>query len=201
MRTAIHSILLILVVALGAPALAQDQYSNTPFGFSARKPVDWHYLTAEQFQENVKARDFSDPKIKELVARHTQKPFFAVTKYKEPYPDLNPSVSVNVREAGDLKGVPPVQSLQAFSAAFARVFKDFSIAEGPLATKVSGHPAAYMRMNSTFEAAGQAWRATSEMWLVPRGDVLFLISASTREDQKNGTRKEVRGIIGTINIK
>jgi hypothetical protein len=174
---------------------------NTPFGFSARKPADWHYLTAEQFQDNVKARDFHRSKDQGAGGAAHTKPFFAVTKYKEPYPDLNPSVSVNIRGAGDLKGVPPVEALQAFSAAFARVLKDVSIAKGPLATKVSGHPAAYMRMKSTFEAAGQAWRTTSELSLVPRRDVFFLVSSSTREDQKNGTRKEVRSIVDTIKIK
>ena len=97
--------------------------------------------------------------------------------------------------------MPPVEALQAFSAAFARVLKDVSIAEGPPATKVSGHSAAYMRMKSTFEAAGQAWRTTSELSLVPRGDVLFLVSSSTREDQTNGIRKEVRSIVDTIKIK
>jgi hypothetical protein len=55
-----------------------------------------------------------------------------------------------MREAGDLKGVPPVEALQAFSAAFARVLKDdVAIAEGPLATKVSGHPVR-LSMKSTF---------------------------------------------------
>jgi hypothetical protein len=56
-------------------------------------------------------------------------------------------------------------------------------------------------MSYALEAAGSSWRTTSEMWLVPRGDVVFIIGAGTREDQKNGTLREVRSIIDTIKIK
>ena len=92
MPTAIRGILLIMGVALGAPAVAQDECFNTPFGFSASKPADWHYLTAEPFQDNVKARDL--------------------------YPDLNPSVSVNIREARVCRPLRPcrrsLRHLRAF---------------------------------------------------------------------------------------
>jgi hypothetical protein len=33
----------------------------------------------------------------------SQSPFLAITKHKEPYDDLNPSVRVNAREAGNLR--------------------------------------------------------------------------------------------------
>jgi hypothetical protein len=187
--------------ALAQPALAQNEYINPTLGFSARKPNGWHYLTAEQHQDNLKGLDLGDPRLKEVLAKHARVPFFAITKFKEPHPDLNPSVRVNVREAGDFKGAPPEASLEAIAAAFPRIFKDFKVAEGPVATKVSGHPAAYMRMTYTLEAAGSSWRTTSQMWLVPRGDAVFIIGAGTREDQRNGTLKEVRSIIDTIEIK
>jgi hypothetical protein len=201
MLTTTRTMLLGLLLVLGTPALAQNEYSNATLGFSARKPSSWHYLTAEQHQGNLKGLDFSDPRVKEVLAKHARVPFFAITKFKEPHPDLNPSVRVNVREAGNLKGVPPEEALQAIAAAFPRIFKDFAVAEGPVPTKVSGHPAAYVRMTYTLEAAGASWRTASEMWLVPRGDAVFIIGAGTREDQTNGTLKEVRGIIDTIKIK
>ena len=74
------------------------------------------------------------------------------------------------------------------------------MAEGPLAIKFSGHPAGYVRVNYTHEAGGVGWRTTSELWIVPRGDLLFIIGAGTRQDEKSGTRKEVRGIIDTIKV-
>jgi hypothetical protein len=37
-----------------------------------------------------------------------------------------------------------------------------------------------MRVNYTHEAGGVAWHTTSELWIVPRGDLLFIIGAGTR---------------------
>ena len=148
----------------------------------------------------MKRSDFADPKFKELVTRYARTPFLAITKHKEPYNDLNPSLRVNAREAGNLKGMPPEKVVELSASAFSRMFKDYAVAEGPLATKLSGHPAGYMRVNYTHEAGGRGWRTTSELWIVPRGDLVFIIGVGTRQDEKSGTRKEVRSIVDTIKI-
>ena len=93
---------------------AQETYSNPTLGFSIRKPGSWHYLTAEQHRENLKRSDFADPKFKELVTRYARTPFLAITKYKEPHDDLNPSVQVNAREASNLKGMAPREGGRAY---------------------------------------------------------------------------------------
>jgi hypothetical protein len=180
--------------------VAQDTYSNQTLGFSITKPKSWHYVTAEQNKENLSRADFSDPKFKELVLQYARTPFFAITKYKEPHDDLNPSIKVNVREAGQLKSMPPEKIAELTSTSLARAFKDFALAEGPKAVTISGRPAGYFKANYTFEAGGSSWRTTSEMWIVPRGDLLFIIGAGLREDEKNGSSKELRSVVDTIKI-
>jgi hypothetical protein len=200
MSNLVRRVLAAASLILSLPCFAQETYSNPTLGFSVQKPSSWHYLTAEQHRENLKRSDFSDPKFKELLTRHARTPFLAITKHKEPYDDLNPSLRVNVREAGNLKGMAPEKVVELTASAFSRMFKDYAVAEGPVATKVSGHTAGYMRVNYTHEAGGRAWPTTSELWIVPRGDLLFIIGAGTRQDEKSGTRKEVREIIDTIKI-
>jgi hypothetical protein len=124
----------------------------------------------------------------------------AIAKHIPPYDDLSPSIKANTHEAGTLKGTPPEKVVELMSSSFARILKDYVVAEGPVATTLAGYPAGYMRANFTHEAGGRAWRASSEMWIVPRCDLHFIIAASTRYDEKSGTRKEVRGIIDTIKI-
>jgi hypothetical protein len=193
-------LLVAIALTLSSVCLAQDHYSNPTLGFSMRKPKSWHYLTAEQHRANLKRADFADPAFKDLVARYARTPFLAITKHKEPHDDLNPSVRVNAREAGTLKGVAPEKVVEVTASAFARMFKDYAVAEGPVATKISGHAAGYIRVNYTHEADGRKWPTTSELWIVPRGDLLFIIGAGTRQDEKSGTRKEVRSVIDTIKI-
>jgi hypothetical protein len=185
---------------LSTVSSAQDTYSNPTLGFSIRKPASWHYLTAEQHRDSLRRSDFTDPKFKELVTRYARTPFLAITKHKEPYDDLNPSIRVNAREAGALAAMPAEKLVELTASAFSRMFKDYVVAEGPVAIRLSGHPAGYMRVNYTHEAGGAAWRTTSELWVVPRGDLLFIVGAGTRQDEKSGTREEVRGVVDTIRI-
>ena len=196
----IRNVAFVACLISNSGCFAQETYTNPTLGFSIRKPSSWHYFTAEAHRENLKRSDFADPKFKELVTRYARTPFLAITKHKEPYDDLNPSVRVNAREAGNLKGVVPEKVVELTASAFSRMFKDYAVAEGPLATKLSGHPAGYMRVNYTHEAGGRAWPTTSELWIVPRGDLLFSIGVGTRQDEKSGTRKEVAAIIDTIKI-
>jgi hypothetical protein len=180
---------------------AQNIYKNSTLGFSIKKPASWHYVTAEQVQQNLTRIDLNDPKMKELMARYARAPFFAISKHKEPHDDLNPSVRVNAREAGNLKGVAPEKIAELSANALARTFKDYAVVTGPVQTKVSGHPAGYMKVNYTLEAGdGRSWRTTSEMWIVPRGDLIFIIGSGTRQDEKSGSRTEVSSIIDTIKI-
>ena len=193
----------ILMIAAGFMAsacLAQEAYKNSTLGFSIKKPASWQYLTAEQTKESLKRTDLNDPQMKELITRYARAPFFAIAKYKEPHDDLNPSIRVNAREAGNLKGMAPEKIAEMTAAGLSRTFKDYSVVEGPVSTKISGHPAGYMKVNYTLEAGGRSWPTTSEFWIVPRGDLLFIIGSGTRQDEKNGTRKEVRSIIASIKI-
>lgn len=197
------AVLAVALMPLVSPrgAVAQETYTNPTLGFSISKPASWHYATAEQHRENLARADFTDPKFKELVTRYSRTPFLAITRHKEPHPDLNPSVRVNVRELGGLKGQSPEALTQILASSLAKVLKDFTVAEGPKAIQLSGHPAAYLRANYMLEAAGQAFPTTSELWIVPRGDMFFMIGAGTRQDEKSGTRKEVKAIIDTIKIR
>jgi hypothetical protein len=200
LRTSILGVAVLGCVIVSPASFAQDNYSNATLGFSIRKPSAWHYVSAELQQENLKRSNFQDPKFRELVARYARTPFLAIAKHLPPYDDLTPSIRANTREAGTLKGTPPEKVVERVASDFARILKDYLVVEGPVATTLAGHPAGYMRANFTHEAGGRAWRASSELWIVPRGDLLFLIAASTRQDERSGTRKEVRSVIDTIKI-
>ena len=201
LRTSILGVVVLGCVIVSPASFAQDIYSNATFGFSIRKPSAWLYLSAEEHQKNLKRSNFQDPKFKELVARYARAPFLAITKHPPPYADLSPSIQANTRVAGTLKGAPPEKMAELAASGMARIFKDFVVAEGPVATTLAGHPAGYVRVDFTHSTDdGRTMRASSEVWIVPRGDLLFMIAASTRQDEKSGTRKEVRSIIDTIKI-
>ncbi len=187
-------------IVFSSPAITQEIYSNPTLGFSIAKPADWHYATAEQHRENLSRTDFADPEFKKLLTQYARTPFIAMMRYKEPYDDLNPSVRVNARELGTLKGAPPEKIVELIATGIQRQFQDFKIEEGPTARSVGGHPAGYVRIAYTIEAAGRSFPTLSELWAVPRGDLVFLIGAGIRQDGKTGSRADVQSIIDTIKI-
>jgi hypothetical protein len=71
------------------------------------------------------------------------------------------------------------------------VVGDHPQAEGPITGNV---------LTTLGFSGGISWPVMGEFWVVPRGDLLFVIGASTAQDEKSGSRKEVRGIIDTIKI-
>lgn len=187
-------------LAFSSTSIAQETYSNPTLGFSIAKPAEWHYATAEQHRENLSRADFANPEFKKLLTQYARTPFIAIMRFQEPYDDLNPSVRVNARELGALKGAPPEKIVELIATGIQRQFKDFKIEEGPTAKSVGGHPAGYVRIAYTMEAAGRAFPTLSELWAVPRGDLVFLIGAGMRQDGKTGSRADVQSIIDTIKI-
>ena len=183
---------------------AQEQYRNAVLGFSLRKPADWDFVVAEDIQESLNRLDFSDPALKALLLRYAASPFVALIKHNEPPDHLDPSIRINVREAGSMKNMPPDKLIATYSdvmsATLSQIFKDYRLVDGPTATAISGKPAGYFRIEYTYELDGQTSPGTSEVWVVLSGDLLFTIGAATRRDERSGTRAEVRRIIDTIQI-
>lgn len=201
MRVFIKTIAAIMLahVVLVTTVAAQETYNNPAFGFTATKPKGWHFTTAEQYHSNLSRVE--GEKIKELISRYNKVPFFSVTKYnQDTYTDLNPSVQVRVREAGNAKGVQLLSIMKLTAGVVLQTYKDAVIVEGPAETTISGVKGAYMRVNFTFEIAGMKLPATSELWMVPHKELFFTIAASTRQDEKNAKRSEVRQVIDSIKL-
>jgi hypothetical protein len=141
-----------------------------------------------------------DPEFQELAARYATTPVFAIAKYPEPYPDLNPSFKINVRPLGGLARLPPEDILTAAIPTFSRAFNDMQVLEGPRPTRVSGRKAAYARLSYTLRAKDTAVPTISEIWVVPKGSVFFMIGGGTRADEKTGSRAEIRRILDRVRI-
>jgi hypothetical protein len=185
-------------------ALAGDNentFRSVSVGFEITKPESWQFLTAEQNLENLKRTKLSDEEFKQLMLRYATAPLVAMMKHPEPFDDLNPSLKVNVKPFGQLKGTDPKQILSMVSVQFASIFKDYELVEGPTDTEVSGFKSGYLKFNYSLQIPdGRTFPTTSELWIVPRGDYFFMIGAGTRQDEKTGTRKEIHEILKTIKI-
>lgn len=196
------SLALVLILFSGS-ALSKESsvFSNPTAGFTVTKPVGWHYVTAEQNLNNLKATQLSDKEFQAAMVKYATTPMVAMTKHKEPYDDVNPSFKVNIKPLGQFKGKDSKEIIGVILPQFQKLFKDFELVQPPTNVTVAGISSAYTRINYTMDAAGiGALPITSELWIIPRGDYFFLVGAGTRQDEKTGSRKEVESIINTIVI-
>lgn len=194
---------LALVLGFGGHASAgqPDVFANPTAGLEVTKPAEWHYVTAARNLENIKAVKLGDEEFHAAMQKYATAPLVAMTKFQEPYDDLNPSFKVNIKPYGPLQGIPPAELITMIVPQFKKAFKDFELVQPPIEVEVSGIKSTYARMNYTMEIPdGRSFPTTSELWIVPRGDYFFMLGAGTRQDEKNGTRKEIEAILDTLKI-
>ncbi|MGD9034536.1 MAG: hypothetical protein PVJ69_13545 [Desulfobacteraceae bacterium] len=200
-RILLAGIWLLLMIGMALAGDSENTFRSVSVGFEVTKPESWQFLTAKQNLENLKRTKLSDEEFQKLMLKYATAPLVAMMKHPEPFDDLNPSLKINVKPFGQLKGTDPKQILSMVSGQFASIFKDYELVEGPIDTEVSRIKSGYLRFNYSLQAPdGRTFPTTSELWIVPRGDYFFMIGAGTRQDEKTGTRKEIQKILKTVKI-
>ena len=122
-------------------------------------------------------------------------------RFKEPYDDLNPCINVNIKPLKNFSPDDPVKILEFISTPLSKLFQDFKFVTKPKEIDLAGMKAAYTCIDYTLTIPdGRTFPTRSELWIVPRGKMFFMIGAGTRQDEATGTRNEVHAIIAKIKI-
>lgn len=193
--------LIFLLLAFAAFAEDTNVFESATVGFKVTKPDDWQFITAQENLDNIKKIELKDEELRQQILKYATAPLVAMLKYPEPFDDLNPSFKVNIKPLGQLRGMAPTKMLELILPQFKDIFHDFSLVQAPMDTTVGQHVAGYMRTNySLMVPDGRTFPASSEIWIVPRGDYFFLIGAGSRQDEKTGSRDEIAKILSSIEM-
>lgn len=192
----------LLALLFSSNALANDTIFVSPsHGLEFYKPLKWHWLSAEENKKNLEGAKFGDKKADSLIKKNPSAPLVAITKYKEPYDDLNPSIKVDLKPLGNFQGKNPSEIINAFLPFLKKAFPDMKNEIGPMDTTFNGIKAGYFRGLYTMNVPKIGdFQANTEMWVVPKGSYFFLIGSGTRKDEKSGSRKEVHAILKRMKI-
>ena len=178
-----------------------DTYTNPTLGISLTKPAEWHFMSSEQNQENLQRTKLNDEEFQKLMLKYATAPLVVMTKYQEPYDDLNPSFKVNIKPLGGLPGDNPGLIMGLILPSLEKAFESFSVEDGPTDTLVSGLIASYVRVHYNMMVSDTTGFPTcSELWVVPKGSFFFIIGVGTRQDEKTGTREETAEILASIKL-
>ncbi|MBW1614986.1 MAG: hypothetical protein JRJ49_00315 [Deltaproteobacteria bacterium] len=106
-----------------------------------------------------------------------------------------------IKPYGQLKGKDGKEIISSILPLMQKIFENFQLAQSPIDVKMDELNAAYMQFNYLLRIMdGRTFPITSKMWIVPRGDYFFMIGATTRQDEKTGSMKEIEQIIKSIKI-
>lgn len=179
-------------------ALAQERVSHTGAGIHLTPPAGWQQATLAQVQANRERVRVSDPEFQHALATRSAMPLMVFMKYPEPHDGLNPAIHITARA-----GLPgrPTMLLAAALEPLRRAFPDFRVVSPPQQTAVGGWPAAYAITSYTLTTGGgAAFPVRSRMWLVPRGNLMFLIGMSGGAAGEDLCENEFADALGSIQI-
>jgi len=202
MKTALVAIALLpLISTLAGQSADTNTYSNPTLGISVTKPKDWVFVTAEQHAESLKRAKLKDEEFLKLVQKYSSAPLVTMTKYAEPFDDLNPSFKLNIKPLGKLPGDDPKAILSLLLEPLKANFDDFKLVVAPREARVAKHKAAYAQMYFNLQNSdGRRFPTCSELWVIPRGKHFVLIGCGTRQDEQTGKRAELEKILSSLKL-
>lgn len=184
-----------------AHAEAPDVFSNASVGFSIEKPQGWHYISADESAKNRDAVRLKNREVQELIKRRPQPRLVTMARHHEPYPELNPSVTVGVKPISNPETFDPVDVLQFMVRPLKGVYDDFKVVEAPKKVTLKDREAAYTKVHYTLKTPdGKQFPACSEMWVIPRGEICFIVSAGSSPKPDAPERAEIDRAIESITI-
>ena len=190
------------VVSLaGAGAWAQNQYENKTLGVAVVKPDSWVFMTDAQNRDNLSRAQLADSDFQKLVVERSRAPIFVITKFPEPHDDLNPSVKIGVRPAGNLTQDGLDAALSAILQFTASKVSDDAVLGEVKETKIDGFPAVVGEISYTLETQdGAAFPTRSRIWMVLKGELLFTIGVGMHQSTTPEVESEIQSVIDSIDF-
>ncbi|MDF2620574.1 MAG: hypothetical protein K0S00_3233 [Xanthobacteraceae bacterium] len=195
-----RSLLILAGFWIWADAASAQPYTDPTIGFSIVKPSDWFFIDEGEIERSLQMQKLDNEALEALIKKSADKPLVALSKFREPYDDANPSVIINVQPAGPFKGAAPAHIAKAMTAVMTKLLRDVRLEECSEDTSLSGLPAAYCQFTYIFVTSAGDFPSRTRLWIVRRQEHLFIITGSARQDERNGTLAEVNAVIRNITI-
>jgi hypothetical protein len=178
---------------------ASEVFHHTGAGFSVTKPADWKYLSPEMVKTASETTKWNDAELEKAIKANPNSPLVVLTRYQEPYPTLNPSVSVTMVNL-PVEGMPPKDILNMSTEVLKRAYPDLTYVDEVQDTNVDGINGAYTKIKYTMAAGDQKFPTTTRMWLVPRGKIMFTVGMSGPQEGPDASEETFKGILNSIKI-
>lgn len=178
---------------------ADKVFHHEGAGFSLTKPMDWKYLSPKMVKSASESVKWNDAELEKMIKQNPNAPLVVITRYQEPYPTLNPSVTVTMVNL-PVEGMPPKDILNMSTQVLKRAYPDMTYVDKVQDANVDSINGAYTKIKYTMAAGGQKFPTTTRMWLVPRGKVMFTVGMSGPQEGPDASEKTFQKILSSIKI-
>lgn len=174
-------------------------YESDELGFRMGVPGDWVVQNSEMVLANRARIDAGGPILQRRFQQATL-PIFVATRFPDGYDDINPTVQVVYRPLPE-PDAPVAQVLEKLLAGMGMILPEFRLVSRPEETAVSGLSAARARAAyALFGDEDRRFDIVGRMWIVPRDDMMFMISMSGPAHGENGSEEIFSGMVESIEI-
>ena len=156
--------LLVNVLVPNCTIADENTYSIPALGFTITKPEEWHFMSVAEVNENLQRAEFQDEEFDAFIKAHSVAPIVTITKYKEPFDELNPSVKVYIKPLRGLPREDTIKLLEIFLMPVSKAFLDYKIVTKPQETEIAGLKSAHVSLDAKLKFSdGQKYPTRSEI--------------------------------------
>ncbi len=175
-----------------------EVFHHAGAGFSITKPMAWKYLSPEMAVAARQSVKLDDQELEKMLKENPNAPLVVLTRYQEPYPTLNPSVSVNMTPM-PVQGISPKDFLSLMlTEGVQKMFPDMTYVDEVQDAHIDGINAAYTKVKYTVAAGDKKFPTMTRMWLVPRGKVMFTVGMSGPQEGPDVSEESFQEILKSI---
>ncbi|WP_020180757.1 hypothetical protein [Methylopila sp. M107] len=182
----------VAAAALCQPAAAASLREET-FGLALPIPKGWFVAGAKDALDPREV-EFGSAKVQAAARNYKGPQPQAVLKYKEPYPDLNPSVQVQ-SAAKPIRDMSDSDFLNAMMIGLRSHMNQAKIVTPVSTVVLGGRKAAHGAFEYAFTYQGKTFPVRSEVWVVGDATRALVVIAAARKDEANGGMAELRSVV------
>lgn len=197
----VHLALALLALAGAAPAAVAETVALAGTELTVERPESWVRISAQQNLESMERAGYGDARFQALARQAMAgTSFLSFARRTGVHALMTPVVRVAARPAPGGRATAPTELIRGSIAAVTRAVADARIEEGPIESARFGQGGASVRLAYTIGAGPDAVPVRSQLWVIVRGDRVFLFSITMAEDEIASVWPEADAILNSIRI-
>jgi hypothetical protein len=191
---------LLTLDAGAAPSQSATRFVSAAVGISLDPPPGWEALAVREVAAPQGKARLPDEQLLDAIRALGGMPLVELAKHAEPYPELNPTIQVNVRALGGFAGRPIEELMSTVVIPLRRQHPELELVGPAKQLKISGLKAMHTATAYKLTVGPRQLDVRSDLWVVPRGALLFVIAMTQPPKGPDVAQREFDAALASLRI-